>query len=269
MNVLMVLLATSAAAQPAAAPRSLQAEIDRAPSGGVVELGLGVYVGPAKITRPLTLRGAGVGQTVIQQVDGFESTLGVDVARPGRVRIEDVRFEGTKGAYRLHPLRAGGINLRAGHLTVRRVEFIRIVGYGLGGALHVEGGHLEMSDARIVGCIGNAGNGLATWKDGTVEIERTDFEANDKVPVSLGGRRAVLRDVRFLAPSYAPLTSGPPSDIRLFGHGSVRLERVKLGAGVAIDVVGKSDPAVTLVDTHWVGVGPAPRRLERVEPGSR
>ena len=72
-----------------AAPASLQALIDATPSGGTLRLPAGVYAGPAKIGKPLTLEGAG-GVVIIG--DGNSTVL--SVAASG-VTLRGLRLTGS------------------------------------------------------------------------------------------------------------------------------------------------------------------------------
>ncbi|MEQ9497197.1 MAG: hypothetical protein RIT81_10070 [Deltaproteobacteria bacterium] len=228
-----------------------------------MQLEAAVYTGPARVERAMTIRGAGAGKTIVQQLDSLDTPLTVDTA--GRVVVEDVGFRGIRGKYKLHPAKAGAIHLVDGVLVVRRAELTGIIGYGLG-AIDVERGTLHLEDSKVTGTIGNAGNVITSWKKGSVVITRTDFSGNDKVPLALGGVKAQLVDVRFLNASQTPPTWGLPSDIVLMGEVAVTLQRVQLGAGVQLDVRGRANPVVTLEETHWIGVGPEPARLIRADP---
>lgn len=82
-------LSLALAAAPGTPPQALQALIDATPAGGTLRLAPGVYSGPAHITRPMTLEGAG--QAVIQG-DGRSTILSV---AGNNVTLRGLRLRGS------------------------------------------------------------------------------------------------------------------------------------------------------------------------------
>lgn len=176
----------------------------RATNSRVIGLCPGVFAGPVRIDRALTLRGAGVGQTVI---DAGGTGPGIEVRGGGALVLSGVTVTGGRT-----PELGGGIAVNAN--AVARIEDVEIVGNeaATGGGLYVGGsaevlrttiadnlatgeaapaGVFVAGEARLVledGIVrGNAGAGM--WVDGgIVDLTGGVFDDHDGSGVVIGAR---------------------------------------------------------------------------------
>jgi hypothetical protein len=167
MNVLVLLFFSSTLSPEQIPAVELQARLDRAAPGQVIDLPAARIMGTIVIRTPVTLLGRGRDQTVI---DGLErdSTV-VVLADSGEVRLEALTVtggfarpvltekdfkHGTRNSFRLE--NGGGVKM-------------------LGGCT------LEIVDVRVTGNrahFGGGGIGAVTRKEGTLRIVRSEIRSN-------------------------------------------------------------------------------------------
>lgn len=160
----------------------LQAELDRAVPGSVIQLGPGRTTGPLVIERPVILRGAGAEHTILDGA-GRGPTIAVDA--PGEVRIEGLAITGGRGAL------GGGISIDNG----ARVFLVgcllegNAAPAGRGGAIAVDLGALYVAECTIARNHALLGGAIAIGGEAQAEIAATIIADNE---AARGGGLAVL-----------------------------------------------------------------------------
>ena len=137
LAVLQPAIAQPSYGSPPADVRAIQRAIDRAPSGAVVVLKRGRMVGSIRVTKPLTLRGAGRHATIFES-RGLKAALVVEAPKGTAITIEGMSFTTIPNAQKN---RGAGVMLSGpGRITITDVTFQKtIVGPCLGSAVSVAG----------------------------------------------------------------------------------------------------------------------------------
>ncbi|MCK6548652.1 hypothetical protein L6R52_22605 [Myxococcota bacterium] len=170
----------------------VQLMIDAAKPGAVVELPAGEWVGDLRIRREVTIRGAGIGKTILR----------------GSKKGSVVRIEATEGAVKIERLSitggdaivGGGIS-HAGRaaLTLEDVELSGNRG-ACGGALQVYGAPVTLVRVSIHDNRGTLSAGACLSGDAPIVLRETRFSKNvaDGVGALIGSAaRIELVDVTF------------------------------------------------------------------------
>ncbi len=163
--VVIVVLATGLGA-PIVVPLgdSLQAAINAAPSGAVLDLGSGTYRGSLVVDHSLTLRGAGEA-TVIE---GTEVGAAIRIRGDGiDVRLESLTVQGGKG-WEGHGIQTEGApSVELKSVTVTKNSWC--------GIWSRDRTSLSLDDCRIVE---NGTHGLYTWDFSRVELRNCEVSRN-------------------------------------------------------------------------------------------
>ncbi len=191
------MVAPEEAAKAETTPASMnyvQQEIDRAVPGGVVRLPAGTFPGGITITKPVTLKGAGWAETIVE-LQGDEPAILIRGAQD--VRLEDMHVRWslkTTDARIEHP---AAVAVRDARVTIARCRFQPIdrpreTPYGVLVAgkseASIEGCiatgfaytimFIDGANGRVVDCaLGDAGHSVVTMHDNSqVEIARCSLE---------------------------------------------------------------------------------------------
>jgi nitrous oxidase accessory protein NosD len=247
----MIMIAMQYAGSMTISAAEVQKQIEAAPEGGVVELPAARIEGTLVVSRPLTLRGAGAGKTIVD-AKGRGPAIAVD-ARGGAVKIEAVTLTGGNDA------RGGGLSIDNGavveltdaHVTGNRAERGRGGGIAVdrgrvrlvrcqvldnraldGGGVYIGGdAEGELVDSVISGNAATAnGGGLVLLERARVNVVRTRFEKNTSAE---RGRQIYLSGVRGGAPALvleeavfgSPGSEGPSISNDPAFAGSIELRR--------------------------------------------
>ena len=151
----------------------LQARLDSAPPGAVIDLAPGVYAAPLLIAKPVTLRGGG--RATLSA--GGKGTV-VRVTAPGVV-LEDLAVADSGESLLFED---AGLRVEAASVSVRRCSFSNV----LFGAFLVHAPGALIEDSRFTGkplTIGSRGDLIRSWNSDHVVVRRNTLE---------GGRDFVL-----------------------------------------------------------------------------
>jgi hypothetical protein len=170
---------------PDAQYTSIQAAIDAAPDGATVRVGPGAFEGPVKITRPVTLEGAGWERTAVvgrmpQPAEMMRAMQEVqERARrlPTRAARDALALE-YAGRFRNPAIEVSGGDARGGGVTIRGLKVTsdlpnppaRPEGlYGGQVLVLVTSGRVQIADCAVVG---SPGMGVLVTGDADVRIEK-------------------------------------------------------------------------------------------------
>lgn len=165
--------------------RSLGEVVARAPSGAVLDLAPGIYLGPLVFRRGMILRGSG-DLTRIQVRPGAGSVVRVETEE--RVRLESVLIEGGRAEA------GGGLAMNGGELSLFNVQIRDCSATRSGGALHVANGRVHAERLRIHGVKATKGGALhvsGVSSDLTIvdaEIRQTEAEQGGAAVVADGAQ---------------------------------------------------------------------------------
>lgn len=163
----------------------LQKQIDDARPGAIIHLPAGTMRGCLVIDKPITLRGAGAENTVL---DGWGKgpVLSID-AIGGDVRIEELAISGGRGSM------GGGVSVDNGarvHLVGCMLQK-NAARTGRGGAVAVDRGFVRLHECTVVDNRAQLGGAIFVGGDGKVEISATILADNVAVR---GGALAAVDD---------------------------------------------------------------------------
>ena len=224
---------------PDGSGRTLGAVVEACPPGAVVEIAPGRFSGPVRITRPITLTGAGdLSRLEAGETDGL---VVVDAGPEDRVALESLTFEGGRSGS------GAGLRVNRGRVFLHNVHIQGCRAERGGGALHVAGGEVDATLLRVNdvgaargGAVWVAGDGLFRLRDG--QIESAFAELGGAFAVEDGARvfleSVTVHKCRATAPSggqafFVSGTSGlPPPHLSLL---RVRLSDVPFGLPVFVD----------------------------------
>ncbi|MBX2812994.1 MAG: right-handed parallel beta-helix repeat-containing protein [Myxococcales bacterium] len=193
---------SSSAEPPASTTRDIQRRIATSLSGATISLPPTKIHGSLRIDKPLTIRGAGQGSTIIQS-KGEKPVLIISAPEKSTIHVEDITFT---SAQRTSRHRGVGIMLSGpGTIKFTNVDLSRtITGYCIGSAiqarspLELQMDHVQIRahNCYVAGAItiksgmdvtirnssieGNTGNlaGAILLTGGKLRIENTQFRAN-------------------------------------------------------------------------------------------
>ena len=208
---------------------TIQPALDAAPSGGVVSVGPGVYVGGITITKSVTLIAANAKRTVIS--GGGTSTTVVDVIS-GSVDIRGFTISGATGL---------GISTLYAPVVVRD-SVITGNGSGAGGFT----GALSFYDSVITR---NTGAGIAGLFSGGIHVEDTIVSENGAGIIGDARVNVVVDDSRIIDNRGTGITArGSLTTFRTLISGN----RATNGGGVYVGV-GRFTGSAELVETTITG----------------
>lgn len=174
------------------AATDVQALIDAAPAGAVVELPPGELAGEVIIRRAITLRGAGAGRTVLRG-KAQEATVRI-LADEGTVRLEDLSITGGRS------LIGGGVDHRGrAELIIEDAELAENYG-ATGGALHSIASRVVLRKVVMRNNRAMLGACAVLSGDHPIIIEDSDCADNRAQGVGglvAAGRHVELRKLRF------------------------------------------------------------------------
>ena len=162
---------------------TIQAGLDAASAGQTVGVGSGTYATSLKIERPVTLRGAGFLNTMIESFDGGPS---IEIPDGIAVTIEDIGLSGGEGIW------AGN-----GALTLRRMD-VSFTSGGDAGAIHSTG-ELVVEDSSITSNVSLGPGGGIYSAGGDLTVRRGTIAGNssagDGGGILAAGASAALHQV--------------------------------------------------------------------------
>ena len=166
---------------------TIQAAIDAAAPGGSIAVKAGTYKERLKISKNLTLAGAGSVYSVVDadsQGPVLEVSAGAQVTvrsltltrGAGISNLGDLTLERVLVSYHSGP-EAGGV-LNRGRLVVRNADFVSNVSLSRGGAIHNDGGSLEVDGSRLRENTSAVDGGAIYAKGGTVALRNSVLLGN-------------------------------------------------------------------------------------------
>ena len=161
----------------------LQARIDSATPGSIIQLGPGRVRGRIVIDKPLTIRGSGADRTTIDGT-GKGSTICVDAIQ-GEVRIEEMTVTGGRSNHGAGISIDNGAQVHLLGLTIMR----NMAKSGCGGAVAIDRGELFINECTIVQNRAYEGGALYIGGEAKVELSASIVAENAAVR---GGGVAVI-----------------------------------------------------------------------------
>lgn len=232
----------------------LQAKIDEAAPGSILQLGPGRIRGRLVIDKPITIRGSGADRTTIDGT-GKGSTICVD-AEEGEVHIEEMTVTGGRASY------GAGISIDNGAcvhllgLTILR----NAAKSGCGGALAIDRGSLFINECTIVQNRAFEGGAIYLGGEAKAELSASIVAENNAVR---GGAIVIVEGASLDIWTSRILDNGAEQEgHHLFARGSldlrpsIILSNTLLSAADAAGMPISNDvafPAEMVVDNSMLG----------------
>jgi len=216
---------------------SIQRAIDLAPPGAVIALPPGVWEENLLIGKPLTLRGAGAGRSVIRAREPGQPVLRIAADLPIAVRIEELAVGGGRFAepFENHGVLVGGQarltltdcavegNEWHGVLVQHEAQAFLIRCLVAGNWVHgvaVEGGAAGVSECTIEG---NGAHGIGVLAPGPVTIKRTAVRGNGSHGIAVAAASAVtIKGCTVEKNGWSGVLVGGSADVTLVGNQVLR-----------------------------------------------
>ena len=194
---------------------SIQAAIDQAPEGAVICLSEGMWEENVKITRSLTLRGAGTEKSAIEGANHGRPVVQIDSETEIIVHVESLTIQSAKGGPRecaaVYPMAPkticpDGIAIQ-GNSKVSLLN-LTIANNGRMGVYATDYSHVVMDGCSV---LGSGRIGVFVRRYATATIERTTIEGNNEGVMIADSAEASLSDCTIAdSASYGIYVGGQP-----------------------------------------------------------
>jgi len=222
----------AACAKPGSGAARVQDRVDRAPPGAVVELGEGAWSGPLVVRRPLTLRGAGVGRTVLAaggvavKVENARLRLEAMTIRADRRGVDATGSDVSLAGCAFEDASEAAVAVAGGSLEMEHVR-VRCAAGAESSLAHA----VATRDARVAARASTVDGPCAYGFDvrgGTLDLSGSQVRGSRMSAVSVSGGRAVLAD---LEASVVKGMRGDPFAVVFSGGGAIEARRLELAGG--------------------------------------
>jgi hypothetical protein len=199
------------------------------PDGGTIALAKGTYDELVRLGRPITLRGACVGETVVAPaVEGYEAAI--TITNRGGVTVRDLTVQGPRFGIEVNAARAAS-----------RIESVVVDGATAVG-LGVYGTDLTATDlvVRRTRADGIQGHAIEVGS-GALVLDRAAIESNESIGVAVLGGEATIRDGAIRDTTPRTSDGGNGYGVLVQGGAHLTMERVSVLRNHMEGVVGLAE----------------------------